>query len=91
MRHHIPDHWKPLLRAHVLQTRGVDRDYLGASDFPSGRGVRVEWADKSFAVFRYAFYLRDEVAQQVAVFTEHCGYHFYSTSDDYVVVTELKE
>lgn len=91
MKHHIPDHWKPLVRAHVLQTRGIDRDSLGASDFPNDRAVRVEWADKSFALFRYAFFLRDEAAQEVAVFTEHCGYYFLPTGDDFVIVTEMKD
>ena len=91
MRHHIPDYWKSLVRAHILRTRGVDRDSLGASDFPNDRSVRVEWPDKSFAVFRHAFFLRDEARQEVGVFTEHCGYYFLSTAHNLVVVTNVKD
>ncbi len=79
------------MRDHVLRTRGVDRDYLGASDFPNDRSVRVEWTDKSFAVFRHAFFLRDETMREFAVVTEYCGYYFFPKGEDFVVVTELKE
>jgi hypothetical protein len=91
MRHYIPDYWKPLVRAHILETRGEEREHLLSFDFPSGQVVRVDWSDHSFAVFRYAFCLRDEVAQEVAVFTDTVNCYFISTRDNFVVVMELKQ
>ena len=91
MRHHIPDEWKPIVREHILRTRGKDYDTLSASDFKGTRCVRVEWPDRSFALFRYAFCLRKPQTQEVAVFTEHCGYFFFAGDGEFVQVQEWDE
>lgn len=75
-RHEIPARWVDAVRAHVRATRGEERDHLLAFDFPGGC-VRLGFEDGSYAFFRYAFHLRDETMREVAVFTEHCGYHFF--------------
>ena len=32
-------------------------------------------------MFRHAFYLLDRDLNEIAVFTEHCGYHFFPLYD----------
>jgi hypothetical protein len=71
----IPDKWKAPLRQHLKERTGEDREKLSASDFQSN--VLLRFPDGSFAFFRYAFYLLDEGDGEVAVFTEHCGYHVF--------------
>ncbi|HEX8465954.1 MAG TPA: hypothetical protein VF627_15175 [Abditibacterium sp.] len=86
----IPDRWKPLVEAHVKQDSGEWRGHLSADSFRTNRYVRIFFADNSFALFHYAFCLRSEELQEVAIFTEHCGYYFYSTVADMVSVEELE-
>lgn len=68
----LPDRWKVRLAGH-LQAKGRDR--LGASDFPHHLMIRL--CDGSEAKFNHAFALRDDSLDEVAVFTEHCGYHVF--------------
>lgn len=77
MPHEIPDRWREHVRRHVLETAGEDRDYLTARDFWTSQGVRAVFPDGSEARFRYAFFLADEALREAAVFTEHCGYHYF--------------
>jgi len=42
--------------------------------------LKLTFQDGSFAFFYYAFYLEDEPLKEVAVFTEHCGYHIFPLS-----------
>lgn len=79
MPHEIPDRWRERVRQHVLATTGEARDHLLAFDFPAGKSVRLGFPDGSYAFFRYAFHLRDE--REVAVFTEHCGYHVFPAAE----------
>lgn len=81
MRHEIPDRWQDRVRQHLRNTAGEDRDHLLAIDFAPGRSVRLGFPDGSYALFRYAFFLRDEALNEVAVFTEHCGYHFFPAAE----------
>jgi hypothetical protein len=52
-----------------------ERDELSAGDFRSH--VLLRFPDGSFVFLRYAFYLLDREADQVTVFSEHCGYHVF--------------
>jgi hypothetical protein len=60
-----------------LLERGLD-----AADFKGE--VSLGFEDGSRVYFRYAFCVRSEAdPEQVAVFTEHCGYHeFFAGPDD---------
>lgn len=53
----------------------MSRDLFLASDFVTGLCLRFE--DGSSALFKHAFCLKDEERDEIAVFTEHCGYHIF--------------
>ena len=88
--HFIPNRWKPLVKAHIQQTRGENRDTLSAYDFAADNCVDIRFEDNSTATYRYAFCLRSEELKEVAIFTEHCGYYFYSTAHDALTVKQSK-
>ena len=88
MSHEIPARWRDRLRRHLREAAGEDRGHLLAGDFPVDRGVRLDFPDGSHALFRYAFFLRDEALGEVAVFTEHCGYHFFPAAELRVELVE---
>ena len=88
MTREIPPRWMDAVRQHIRATRGEERDHLLVYDFAHGRSVRLAFPDGSYAFFRYAFYLRAADRREVAVFTEHCGYHFFPAVDLEVEVLE---
>ena len=88
MPHYVPERWLPRLRQHIHLTTGQERDVLWAHDFSGRRSVRIAFPDGSFALFRYAFYLRHDALEEIAVFTEHCGYHYFAAGDLVVEVLE---
>ena len=49
---------------------------LNIYDFPQ-QTVKLKFVDDSRASFLYAFVVRNEQRSEVAVFTEHCGYHVF--------------
>jgi len=77
----VPESWKPLLRQYLREKTGEERDRLSAGDFPCGQSVVIRFPDRSYVHFQYAFAIRDEQANEVAVFTEHCGYHVFPLGD----------
>jgi hypothetical protein len=77
----VPEAWKPRLRQYLREQRGEDREHLSASDFPPDRSVFIRFPDGSHAVFRFAFAIADEASGEVAVFTEHCGYHVFPSGE----------
>jgi hypothetical protein len=50
---------------------------LSARDFPGEYDLCIDFADGSRVEFKYAFYVVREASRQIAVFTEHCGYHLF--------------
>jgi hypothetical protein len=81
MKPEIAPHWRDRVRQHLLETRGEDRVHLLADDFRLGQSVRAVFPDGSEVLFRYAFYLLDPALREVAVFTKHCGYHYFPLAD----------
>lgn len=74
----LPEHWKATIREHVRRTRGEDWDSLSVRDFRANQWVHIRFPDGSYACYRYAFCLINREAGEIGVFTEHCGYFFYS-------------
>jgi hypothetical protein len=78
MKHYdLPEPWAKKLKAHLRDEFGADRDHLSATDFSINQNLKINFEDGSSAFFRYAFYLLDRELDEVAVFTEHCGYHIF--------------
>lgn len=71
----IPDRWREPLREYLRETFGDERDRLSATDFR--HSVRLRFPDGSSAYFRHAFYILSRSLEEIAVFSEHCGYHFF--------------
>jgi hypothetical protein len=77
----VPETWKARLRQYIRERSGEDRDFLRAGDFSSRQSIHIRFPDGSFVFFRFAFALVDEPTGQVAVFTEHCGYHVFPAGE----------
>ncbi len=75
----LPDHWKQWVESYTEGRKHPG--HLSASDFPSDRSVHLVFPDGSTCLFRYAFYVADDERRELAVFTEHCGYHVFPIGD----------
>ena len=82
----VPEAWRTRLRQHLRERGSEDRDRLSAGDFPSDQSIVIRFPDGSHVLFRYAFALTDPTSGEVAVFTEHCGYHVFPLGDAEVEV-----
>ena len=69
---YLPEHWRAWLCAYRPRWNGE----LSAYDF-ADEDVQLRFEDGSGATFRYAFCAIDEGRNEIAVFTEHCGYHVF--------------
>jgi hypothetical protein len=73
----LPEHWKQWIDDYVKIHPNPDREEgLVASDF-SGT-VIVDFEDTSQVVFKHAFCVFAADRNELAVFTEHCGYYVFS-------------
>ncbi len=72
---YLPAHWKAWLREN--RTFGSKLD---AGPFPR-EVLTLEFPDASTARFAYAYCVHDEERGELAVFTEHCGYHVFPVVD----------
>ncbi|MEM1116679.1 MAG: hypothetical protein AAF594_10360 [Bacteroidota bacterium] len=70
---YLPEHWNAWLRSYRPGYEGR----LGAGDFCGVVELRFE--DGSEARFHWAFCALDEEGEELAVFTEHCLYHVFSS------------
>jgi hypothetical protein len=89
----LPLRWRERIERLTDERYGLDykhRGSLGASDFPANAHVSVEFPDGSEATFRYAFFIAAPEYDEVAVFTEHCGYHIFPAGDLRIEQIEVK-
>ncbi|MDO7877421.1 hypothetical protein Q5H93_21955 [Hymenobacter sp. ASUV-10] len=78
MRHEdLPERWKLKLQEYLIAKGNTKYSKLGASNFVSDGIVRIRFEDDSYVEFNYAFAIEAPEFRQVAVFTEHCGYHLF--------------
>lgn len=77
----LPGHWQKWLEAWCLEKSEGKTKRLTAYDFESGSSVVLRFEDGSFAQFDGAFYAHDCEKGELAVFTEHCGYHIFPDSN----------
>jgi len=85
--HELPERWRTRVIEHARSLSAGKYQGLGVSAF-GNQNIRLTFPDGSEAVFRYAFVLTDENAQEIAVFTEHCGYHVFPLLDTVVEAFE---
>lgn len=70
----LPLIWQEKLKSHLLEI-GSKYEEISANDFE--HNLKITFEDNSYAFFYFAFYIIDENLKEVAVFTEHCGYHVF--------------
>ena len=75
----LPEHWQHWVETWAYERSGGKRNRLGLEDFNGS--VKLHFPDDSYAVFEFAVYAVDEERQELAVFTEHCGYHVFPLPD----------
>jgi hypothetical protein len=85
----LPERWAKRLEEYLCKERNLDRDHLSATDFGNNY-LKINFEDGSIAFFQFAFYLLDQESNEVAVFTEHCGYHIFPLFGTYLEVLESK-
>lgn len=89
MRHvDLPERWKTKVREYLRAKGETKYDTLGSSDFPADSVVRINFEDGSTAEFKYAFVMKAPEWREVAVFTEHCGYHLFTLYDELDLVVQ---
>lgn len=71
---YLPEHWQDKVREY-LRSNGSRFSELSLTDFT--HDLQITFEDGSNAFFKWAFFIADESKREVAVFTEHCGYHIY--------------
>jgi hypothetical protein len=64
----LPKHWQDYIKKN---------NWFDLSQFNSF--VSIQFEDGSNMFFNYAFLVRDEQREEIAVFTEHCGYYVFPT------------
>ena len=75
----LPHRWKAKLSEYLTNQHGITRDHLYLNDFVN-QSTKLVFEDGSSALFRYTLLLEVPEFGEVAVFTEHCGYHIFSIS-----------
>ena len=73
----LPERWKLKLQEYLIATGSTRPERLSASDFPLETTIIIRFEDDSHVEFRYAFIIEAPEFREVAVFTEHCGYHLF--------------
>lgn len=74
----LPERWQLKLKIYLEE---IESKYstLSASDFQLD--LRLKFGDGSNALFCDAIYLTGIDLDEIAVFTEHCGYHIFPLVD----------
>gem|GEM_PF-1323784 len=70
----LPFRWKQNLDRYLSRPE-AEYPQISLADFANN--LRLSFEDGSSATFKGAFYLLDHTFKEVAVFTEHCGYHIF--------------
>ena len=78
MRHEdLPERWRRKLADYLAERGEPGRARLHAGDFHMGSVAELSFDDGSRASFRYPLVIEAPELREVAVFTEHCGYHVF--------------
>ncbi|MGI4885647.1 MAG: hypothetical protein ACRYFR_11870 [Janthinobacterium lividum] len=84
----LPERWKLKLQEYLIAKGSTRPEKLSASEFPSETTVSIQFEDGSHVKFRHAFVIEAPEFREVAVFTEHCGYHLFPLYDGLLMAVE---
>lgn len=76
----LPPRWQKRLEQYTDEKYGPEyqfRGTLSVNDFCPGFLVQLRFPDGSQVMFQFAFYIEVKEWREIAVFTEHCGYHIF--------------
>ena len=76
----LPQRWKDKIEIY-LQKQGSKYKELSSYDFSLNQNIKIIFDDGSNAFFKDSFYWTDSELKEVAVFTEHCGYHIFNLGE----------
>lgn len=71
----MPQHWKTWLENYCYEISNGERRALWVQDF--GRNLSIKFQDGSTCHFKHAIGAKDSTRGEIAVFTEHNGYHVF--------------
>jgi|SRR6516164_12960 hypothetical protein len=89
----LSERWIRRLEQYTDEKYGLGyahRGTLNASDFATSSVVCVRFSNGSYALFRHAFFINAPDWKEVAVFTEHCGYHIFPLVDLQIERLEIR-
>ncbi len=84
----LPERWKQKLQEYLIAKGSTRPEKLGASEFPSETTVKIRFEDYSQVEFRNSFIIEAPEFREVAVFTEHCGYHLFPLYNGLLLIVE---
>ncbi|GAB2864380.1 hypothetical protein [Hymenobacter ruber] len=84
----LPERWKLKLQEHLIAKGSTKPEKLSASEFPSETTVSIRFEDGSHVEFKYASVIEASEFRELAVFTEHCGYHLFPLYDGLSLIVE---
>lgn len=84
----LPEKWQNRIKTHLKKTGSKYKEF-SVNDFQ--HDLKITFADNSYAFFNYAFYLIDDEAKEIAVFTEHCGFHIFPLIDTKLEIIDKNE
>lgn len=84
----LSQRWKLKIQEYLAERGVANPAILSASDFPSATSISIGFEDGLHVKFKYAFVIKAPDFREVAMFTEHCGYHLFSPYDGLDLVVE---
>ena len=87
----LPERWQQKIEEYLKLKGEGHKVQLGASDFPVGKIVKLNFEDGSKAEFLYALVIEAPELGEVGIFTEHCGYHIFTLSGLNITLTNTKQ
>lgn len=70
----LPSRWQDTVETYLKRPEAEYKE-ISVADFANH--LRILFEDGSNANFLHSFYLVDGTASEIAIFTEHCGYHVF--------------
>jgi len=85
----LPKQWQERLHRYLSEKHGAEHYQLSAIDFPDEK-LMIQFPDGSHVTFLFAFSLVNKETREIAIFSEHCGYHIFPMEDTEVSTTPIQ-